>query len=104
MAKPTTHFVCQSCGASHRKWAGRCDACGEWNTLVEEVDLRGEAAAAPPPTSKPARIAEIVDTAADVVNSVGGPQVAPVNDEFTLTDNIVISDSTAEALMSIFGR
>ncbi|WP_207458433.1 DNA repair protein RadA [Azospirillum sp. SYSU D00513] len=37
MAKPTTRFVCQSCGASFPKWAGRCDACGEWNTLVEEA-------------------------------------------------------------------
>lgn len=45
-----------------------------------------------------------VDTAADVMNSAGGPQVAPVNESFTLSDNIVISDSTANALMSIFGR
>jgi len=37
MPKPTTIFVCQSCGSVHGKWAGRCDACGEWNTLVEEA-------------------------------------------------------------------
>ncbi len=37
MPKPTSHFVCQSCGSVHGKWAGRCDACGEWNTLVEEA-------------------------------------------------------------------
>ena len=36
MARPDTHYVCQSCGAVHAKWAGRCDACGEWNTLAEE--------------------------------------------------------------------
>lgn len=30
-------FVCQSCGSVHGKWAGRCDSCGEWNTLVEET-------------------------------------------------------------------
>ena len=35
MAK--SHFVCQSCGAVHSKWSGRCDACGEWNTLTEEA-------------------------------------------------------------------
>lgn len=29
-------FVCQSCGASYGKWQGRCDECGEWNTLVEQ--------------------------------------------------------------------
>ena len=37
MAKPSARYVCQSCGAVHPKWAGRCDACGEWNTLVEEA-------------------------------------------------------------------
>lgn len=36
MPKPSSIFVCQSCGSVHSKWAGRCDACGEWNTLVEE--------------------------------------------------------------------
>jgi DNA repair protein RadA/Sms len=29
-------FVCQACGAASARWAGRCDACGAWNTLVEE--------------------------------------------------------------------
>ncbi len=38
MAKPMT-FVCQSCGAAHSKWSGRCDACGAWNSIVEEVPL-----------------------------------------------------------------
>ena len=37
MARHANNFVCQSCGSSHRKWVGRCDGCGEWNTLVEEV-------------------------------------------------------------------
>lgn len=37
MPKPASLFVCQSCGVTHGKWAGRCDACGEWNTLVEEI-------------------------------------------------------------------
>ena len=28
-------FVCQSCGNEYARWAGKCSACGEWNTLVE---------------------------------------------------------------------
>jgi DNA repair protein RadA/Sms len=36
VARAETQYVCQSCGAVHAKWAGRCDACGEWNTLAEE--------------------------------------------------------------------
>lgn len=37
MSKTRTAFVCQSCGATHSRWAGRCDACGEWNGIVEEL-------------------------------------------------------------------
>ena len=36
MPKPRIQFVCQNCGSVHQRWAGKCDACGEWNTLVEE--------------------------------------------------------------------
>ncbi|HAW33699.1 MAG TPA: DNA repair protein RadA, partial [Alphaproteobacteria bacterium] len=36
MAKNTSRFVCQNCGAVFPRWAGRCEACGEWNTIVEE--------------------------------------------------------------------
>ncbi len=37
MAKDRISFVCQACGAAHPKWQGRCEACGEWNTLHEEA-------------------------------------------------------------------
>ena len=37
MAKPLKRFVCQSCGAVTSKWGGRCESCGEWNTIVEEA-------------------------------------------------------------------
>lgn len=36
MAKRTTQFVCQNCGSVFAKWSGKCDSCGEWNTLAEE--------------------------------------------------------------------
>jgi DNA repair protein RadA/Sms len=35
--KNNLNFVCQSCGATYKKWQGKCDACGEWNTLAEEI-------------------------------------------------------------------
>ncbi|MBM3733631.1 MAG: DNA repair protein RadA [Acidimicrobiia bacterium] len=67
MARTTSKFVCQACGAEAPKWTGRCEACGAWNTLAEEaieakpkalggahkgravpfVGLRGERAPAP---------------------------------------------------------
>src|SRR6266496_2022942 len=36
MAKSTLSFVCQNCGAAYNRWQGKCESCGEWNTLVEE--------------------------------------------------------------------
>ena len=39
MSKSSPAFSCSSCGAVHRKWAGRCDACGAWNSIVEEAPL-----------------------------------------------------------------
>jgi DNA repair protein RadA/Sms len=35
--RSNTRYVCQNCGATFPKWAGRCDACSEWNSLVEEA-------------------------------------------------------------------
>lgn len=37
MAKATSVFFCQNCGAQSPKWIGRCPSCDEWNTYVEEV-------------------------------------------------------------------
>src|SRR5687767_4352415 len=38
-------FVCQECGAQAPKWAGRCNDCGAWNSLVEERAVETTAAA-----------------------------------------------------------
>ncbi len=37
MTKSKTQFVCQNCGAFYPKWSGKCENCGEWNTLVEQI-------------------------------------------------------------------
>jgi DNA repair protein RadA/Sms len=37
MVKAKTVYRCTECGAEYSKWQGRCDQCGEWNTLVEEM-------------------------------------------------------------------
>jgi len=41
MARRTASFVCQNCGAAFNRWQGKCEACGEWNTLVEESVATG---------------------------------------------------------------
>ena len=39
MSKSSPNFTCTVCGAAHRKWIGKCEGCGAWNTLVEEAPL-----------------------------------------------------------------
>ncbi|MBN9431781.1 MAG: DNA repair protein RadA [Bosea sp.] len=41
MAKARVQYICQNCGAVSPRWQGRCEACGEWNTLVEENTAGG---------------------------------------------------------------
>lgn len=40
MSKNKTIFVCQQCGYVSRKWLGRCTDCGEWDSLVEELEQK----------------------------------------------------------------
>jgi len=58
MAKSAATYVCQSCGASYSRWSGRCEACGEWNTIVEEA---AREAAPKGLTGKAGRKLEFVD-------------------------------------------
>lgn len=45
MAKLRVVYRCSECGAAHPKWSGRCAACSEWNTLVEDVDSPADSVA-----------------------------------------------------------
>ncbi len=62
MTKMRVQYVCQSCGATFMKWAGRCTSCGEWNTLLETVvEARPSRAvkASLTPTSQPQALPDI---------------------------------------------
>ena len=62
---PRHHSVyrCAECGAEHPKWAGRCDSCAAWNSLVEEIAApkrqAGKRAAAPSLGPAPVRLGEV---------------------------------------------
>jgi len=67
MAKSSTQYVCQGCGAIAPRWLGRCPSCGGWNTLVEEtVGKKNRPAGATLATSvgKPISISEVPEDAA----------------------------------------
>jgi DNA repair protein RadA/Sms len=45
MARARTVHRCTECGSASPRWSGRCNGCGEWNTLVEEIEERSAAGA-----------------------------------------------------------
>jgi DNA repair protein RadA/Sms len=62
MSKITVQFVCQNCGASASRWSGKCEQCGQWNTLVEtEVSgaRGGRSGGRVVAAAKPEKLAEV---------------------------------------------
>ncbi|MGL4581672.1 MAG: AAA family ATPase, partial [Flavobacterium sp.] len=59
MAKVKTAFFCQSCGTQYAKWQGQCNACKEWNTLVEEVIQKEEKTAWKAVSSSPNNVKKV---------------------------------------------
>ena len=83
MSKIKTSFFCQSCGTQYSKWQGQCNACKEWNTIVEEVIQKEEKTTWKPTTSevkkasKPLRINEI-DATQEIRMNAGDGELSRV--------------------------
>lgn len=77
MSKIKTSFFCQNCGTQYAKWQGQCNACKEWNTIIEELIQKEEKKAWKPTSettkaSKPLKIKEIDATAELRLNTKDG--------------------------------
>jgi len=86
--KSRTVYRCAECGAEHPKWGGRCDACGAWNTLVEELvasaPRRGTSDAGTVGGAEPVRLSDVAasrltrwETGLDEFDYVLGGGVVP---------------------------
>ena len=65
MAKNRTQFICQNCSTVHNRWAGKCDGCGEWNTIVEE-DPKGGIGGGPGKTPKKGRAVSLTTLSGEI--------------------------------------
>ena len=77
--KVKTRWFCTSCGNESPKWMGRCPACGEWNTMVEETVVTGKKSSGrgesvPGAARKPVRLPDI-DSSAENRVSLGNAEV-----------------------------
>ena len=89
MSKVKTSFFCQNCGTQYSKWQGQCNACREWNTIVEEIIQKDEKTAWKNPTQKnrvaaPLKVGDIdssleirMDTCDAELNRVLGGGIVP---------------------------
>jgi len=71
LARQVENFVCQSCGAVYGKWQGRCDACGEWNTIAAEAIEAG------PPGSLASSAKSMKGKVLDFTTLKGGGEFEP---------------------------
>ncbi|MDA8030630.1 MAG: hypothetical protein MPK62_05780, partial [Alphaproteobacteria bacterium] len=67
MARARSAYVCQACGGAHPRWLGRCEHCGEWNTLVEDASVP----AGTKKTTRSARGVEFISLAGEVAEPCG---------------------------------
>ena len=75
MSKSRTTFVCQNCGGVSNRWQGKCESCGEWNTISEEADAVADAVASYPHPFAVHYIREELPT-----GTAGGGTYAPMRD------------------------
>jgi len=63
MAKIRTLFACQKCGCQSPKWLGKCPDCGEWNSMLEEPEMKGSASTPSGEAAKPIKLSLVTRNA-----------------------------------------
>ena len=75
MARRIPTLVCQNCGAVYGRWQGKCDSCGEWNTITEEAAAAESAASGPgrpPRKGRPFALQPLAGEADDAPRTASG--------------------------------
>ncbi len=101
MTKVKTAFFCSSCGAQSPKWMGRCTACGEWNTFVEEV-IQKESRGGRPRTAGTG--AGVASSAPRLIHEVQGDVLSRVPSGSAELDRVLGGGIVPGALMLIGGE
>lgn len=65
--RSSTSYVCQQCGESYRKWAGKCENCGAWNSLVEQAPSEAGKSAVAKSSGKKLKAEKLKDVKLDSI-------------------------------------
>ena len=97
--KTKTVWFCRSCGNESSKWMGRCPACGEWNTMVEETVATGKkasqvAVSVPGSGRKPMPLSDIDTTKENRIslNNAEVDRILGKKDEMADTEAVTVVD------------
>ena len=96
MAKAKTRFVCQTCGYVSPRYLGRCPNCGEWNTLVEEIEESKNVQTAPRVTFSGTKVKPQL---IDAISTKETPRIVTKNAEL----NGVLSGGIVPSSMVLIG-
>ncbi|MGM9894041.1 MAG: DNA repair protein RadA [Ligilactobacillus ruminis] len=96
MAKAKTRFVCQTCGYVSPRYLGRCPNCGEWNTLVEEIEESKNVQTAPRVTFSGTKVKPQL---IDAISTRETPRIVTKNAEF----NRVLGGGIVPSSMVLIG-
>lgn len=80
MAKSSTVFFCNSCGYESPKWLGKCPACNEWNTFVEEKVVKDKGSG----VSKVKKVQEAVS-----LNKISKTEINRIKSGFDELDRVL---------------
>jgi DNA repair protein RadA/Sms len=72
MSKRSLTFVCQNCGAAYNRWQGKCEACGEWNSLAEEGAERPAGPGRKPGKGRLFQLQDLAGEATDAPRTASG--------------------------------
>src|SRR5580693_4066483 len=72
MARRAPTFVCQNCGAAYGRWQGKCEACGEWNTISEESSARPQGPGRAPRKGRPFALEPLAGAGRDAPRLASG--------------------------------
>ncbi len=61
MAKSKIIFKCSVCGASYPRWQGKCNSCGNWDSLVEQKEVSGPGKLGTGPAARVQKLSEVDD-------------------------------------------
>ena len=96
MPKSVSQYICNNCGATSSAWAGRCNICGEWNSLEEQLIIR--------PNKSSAHLAQSKALSTEAINFAANHREERISCGISDVDNILGGGIVPGSVILIAGQ